>query len=283
MAFDASTLEVGRLYTRPQLAELWGYEGFQALARGVFTPSGQDNIVLFVTRQKQDSLTQYDDFISGDRLHWEGEKGHGTDDRLAKSPTTGERVHLFFRDIHHTPFRYYGELQLLEFIQRTESPSKFVFQLLHDLSAEDDIKRFEADVEQLDITEREAVIQARRGQGRFRADLLDLWKGCAVTGLEPPDLLRASHIKPWRSSTNEERLNRFNGLLLLPQYDHLFDRGYISFDQKGRLAPSPAISTLPPDRLGIDPGARLRTLSSEHRPFLDYHREEVFMANTKDG
>ncbi len=77
MAFDASTLKIGHLYSRPRLAELWEYQGYQGFARGVFTPGGQRNIVLFVTRQKQESLTQYSDFISGDRLHWEGEERHG--------------------------------------------------------------------------------------------------------------------------------------------------------------------------------------------------------------
>lgn len=74
-----------------------------------------------------------------------------------------------------------------------------------------------------------------------------------------------------------ERLNRHNGLLLLPQYDHLFDRGYITFDESGRLEPSPAIVTLPPDRLGIEMDARLRHVVDEQLPYLEYHRKEVFL------
>lgn len=283
MGFGASLLEIGRLYSRPRLAELWGYRGYQAFARGVFTPSDHHEIVLFVTRQKQESLTQYADFISGDRLYWEGEKQHGTDERIARASQAGERIHLFYRDIHHTPFRYHGELRLLLFKPKTDQPSEFIFQLIHDLSPDDDLERFRPEIEELEETEREAVVQARRGQGRFRASLLDYWNGCAVTGVEPPDLLRASHVKPWRSSNNDERLSPFNGLLLLPHYDHPFDRGYISFDEHGRLESSPAIVSLPPDRLGIDPDARLRRISSEHRPFLDYHRQEVFLARSDDG
>jgi hypothetical protein len=90
LPFDTSVLELGRLYTRPQLASLWGYESYHAIARGVVTPRDQDVIILFVTREKQASLTQYTDFISGDRLYWEGEKGHGTDDRIALAHENGE-------------------------------------------------------------------------------------------------------------------------------------------------------------------------------------------------
>ena len=117
----------------------------------------------------------------------------------------------------------------------------------------------------------------------LRESLLDLWSGCAVTGIGQADLLRASHIKPWRSSNNAERLNRHNGLLLLPQYDHLFDRGYITFDEAGKLQPSPAIVTLPPDRLGIELNARLRHLFAEQLPYLEYHHNYVFLKRiTKD-
>jgi putative restriction endonuclease len=219
--FDPDLLELGRLYTRPQLAGLWGYRGYQALARGVFTPRGTRHIILFVTRQKQEMLTQYRDFINGDYLHWEGEAGHGTDDRVARAHERGEEIHLFYRDIHHTPFRYHGSLQILSVHFRRTEPSRFVFRLIHDLSPEDDIATHADELSVLPETERMAVTRSRIGQGEFRDRLLARWRGCAVTGIDSPDLLRASHIKPWRYSSNQERLDEYNGLLLLPQYDHL--------------------------------------------------------------
>lgn len=156
----------------------------------------------------------------------------------------------------------------------------FTFCLVHDLGAEDDIGLHAEDLLTLGETEREAVVNARRGQGRFRDALLGLWTGCAITGIERPDLVRASHIKPWRYSTNRERFDRFNGLLLLPQYDRLFDRGYITFDEEGRLEASPAIASLPGDRLGISWDATLRRVADEHLPFLEFHGEEVFLARS---
>ena len=280
MAFDKTLLELGRLYTRPRLAELWGYDSYHAIARGVFTPRDSDCIVLFVTREKQESLTQYRDFLSGDRLHWEGEKRHGTDLRIARAHETREEIHLFYRDVHHTPFRYHGQILLTTFVRRSDRPSSFVFALVHDLSPEDDVSLHKNELDEVSETERLSLVRARVGQGEFREALLEVWGGCALTGIDRADLLRASHIKPWRFSSNQERLNRFNGLLLLPQYDHLFDRGYITFDDQGRIEPSPAISSLPADRLGVDLGSRIRRVSQEHFPFLDYHRKEVFLARS---
>lgn len=279
MAFDPTVLELGRLYTRPKLADLWGYRGYQALARGVFTPREGGHIVLFVTRQKQEALTQYRDFISGDSLHWEGEEGHGTDERIARAHVRGEDVHLFYRDIHHTPFRYHGTLRITSARFLIDRPSRFIFRLVHDMSPVDDLATHERELAGTPETERMALQKARLGQGEFREGLLDYWQGCAVTGIDPPELLRASHIKPWRLSTNPERLDKFNGLLLLPQYDHLFDRGYITFGERGELVASPAIVTLPERLLGIMQEARLRKLASEHQPFLDFHRKEVFLSH----
>ncbi|MEZ4422312.1 MAG: HNH endonuclease [Gemmatimonadota bacterium] len=278
MPFTLDVLELGRLYTRPELARLWGYQGFEAISRGVVTPADSATIVLFVTREKQQSLTQYRDFISGDRLYWEGQKRHGTDDRIARAHESGEQIHLFYRDVHHTPFRYYGQLLATRFVRKRDKPSEFTFQLVHDLSAEDDVRSHESELAAIEETERREIVRARVGQGRFRADLLRVWGECAVTGVDRADLLRASHIKPWRFSSNRERMDRFNGLLLLPQYDHLFDRGYITFHDDGRLEPSPAITSVPADRLGVELRSRLRRVEDRHLPFLEYHREQVFVA-----
>lgn len=259
-----------------ELYPMWGYAGIQAISGGVITPSGSDHIILFVTRQKASGFTPYQDFLSGDRLHWEGQKGHRSDRRIARAAERGHEIHLFYRDIHHTPFRYHGPIRLLHFTERKDAPSHFQFQLVHDLSSVDDIETHSSEFMTLSVTEREAVVHARVGQGTFREELRQYWGGCAITGIEHAELLRASHIKPWRSSTNYERLNPHNGLLLLPQYDHLFDRGYITFDERGKIERSPAIKTLPSDRLGIDLGAKLRRISPEHMPYLEYHQSEVF-------
>ena len=86
-------------------------------------------------------------------------------------------------------------------------------------------------------TSRKAMIDARLGQGRFRADLIERWNGaCAVTRCRLRDILKASHIKPWKISNNRERLDPSNGLLLIANIDALFDSGLVTFDNNGRHA-----------------------------------------------
>ena len=84
-------------------------------------------------------------------------------------------------------------------------------------------------------TERDALTKARLGQGLFRRRVSELEPACRVTGLARQEFLVASHIKPWRSCDNSERLSGANGLLLSPHVDKLFDRHWISFDTGGEL------------------------------------------------
>ena len=95
----------------------------------------------------------------------------------------------------------------------------------------------------IDITTKDALISARVGQGMFRSQVLQLWNNrCCVTGSTTIDAIRASHIKPWRNSTDEERLNPYNGLPLVASLDALFDAGLISFESSGALIVSPLLS-----------------------------------------
>ncbi len=130
---------------------------------------------------------------------------------------------------------------------------------------------------EIDETERKAVVSARCGQGRFRQNVESIEKLCRVTGVTDQRLLRASHIKPWRScATNHERLDGYNGLLLAPHIDHLFDRGYISFAINGELMVSSKVRL---DQLGLM-GMRLPMnvgpFSPEQDRYLAHHREVVF-------
>lgn len=118
-------------YSRNTLAELWGYAGYQALARGVVTPRDSKLIILFVTREKQESAEQYEDHLDGSLLHWEGPTDHFAEDRIANSPRSGEEVHLFYRDRHHSDFTYYGRLQPEQITRHTDRPSRFVFRLIN--------------------------------------------------------------------------------------------------------------------------------------------------------
>src|SRR5512140_1819838 len=110
VAFAA--LDFGQSYKRPFLARLWGYQSSKAIERGVFTPADGKYIILFVTKEKQLTLPQYKDYVDGDLLFWEGEKGHIADRRIVQASSKGEEIHLFYRDTHHTPFVYFGKVSL---------------------------------------------------------------------------------------------------------------------------------------------------------------------------
>lgn len=127
MPVSFERIAIGAEYDRPTLAALWGYQSFHAIGRGVITPAGQDVIVLFITRNQQPALPQYDNYFNGELLWMDGENGHGSDQRLANSPGN-DHVHLFYRERDHTDFRYCGEVTLVEaFLRTDDQPSRFVF------------------------------------------------------------------------------------------------------------------------------------------------------------
>jgi putative restriction endonuclease len=129
-------------------------------------------------------------------------------------------------------------------------------------------------------TEIERLVKQRVGQDTFRQALMDYWGGaCAVTGIGIPEMLRASHLKPWaKCGCDEERLDVFNGFLLTANLDALFDRGLITFSDTGLLICSSRISTQDGKNIGLKDGLILRWLAPEHQPYLAWHREYVFDA-----
>lgn len=128
-------------------------------------------------------------------------------------------------------------------------------------------------------TTKQAVIQARRGQGLFKQRVMRIERRCRLTGVDRIEHLRASHCKPWRDASNEERLDGENGLLLTPDADHLFDRGFLSFEDDGHVLISPVADKSSLEKMGIDPSrpAELRGFSDGQRGYLDYHRANVFL------
>lgn len=127
-------------------------------------------------------------------------------------------------------------------------------------------------------TEREAVVQARIGQGPYRRGLEQLWSAsCSVTGVKHASLLRASHAKPWRDSDNIERLDPNNGLLLIATLDAAFDSGLISFQDNGRILLSPQITKEDALASGIHNDLALSSEPSvEQQAYLQHHRDHIF-------
>jgi hypothetical protein len=154
------------------------------------------------------------------------------------------------------------------------------------MQANDDLDWWEHKIEHrierdtaIPVTDREAIIRARRGQGLFKQRVMQIERGCRITGVANPVHLIASHCKPWRDSTNEERLDGENGLLLTPTIDHLFDRGFIGFEDSGTLIISPVAHRPSLERMGIDTKTPVNVgdFTQGQRAFLDFHRTQVLL------
>lgn len=128
---------------------------------------------------------------------------------------------------------------------------------------------------EISSTEKMELIRARLGQGTFRQRVVRHWKCCAVTGYGELSMLVASHINPWSESSNVERLDPFNGLLLVPNLDRAFDKGFITFDADGHLLMSPQLPHA--NALGILAGSHIE-LQAKNHPYLEYHRSRVYRA-----
>lgn len=130
----------------------------------------------------------------------------------------------------------------------------------------------------LPATERDAFVKQRIGQDLFRQGLLALWEGrCALTGLAVPELLRASHAKPWKVATDAERLDVYNGLLLAAHLDAAFDEGLIAFGTTGALLVSSRLSSSNRHLLGLDRPWPAVALRPQHLPYMEFHRAHVFV------
>jgi hypothetical protein len=281
-------LEIGKAYERKALAQLWGLAGFQALGRGVFTPRGVGQVFLFVTREREGWMTPYNNFLDQDLLFWDGEKGHGSDDRIINALRNGEEIHLFYRDHRHTPFIYYGTVVMIRCNRFTNRPSEFVFNLVEippesahgksmHLADEPADYAVISEAGMSSIDRRVATKSRGIAQRLFRGNLLRLWQGaCAVTSVQEPRVLRSSHIKPWTDSNVEEKVDHYNGLLLVPNFDALFNEGLISFRDDGRVIVSTSWRTDDQRRMHIIPELHLRKVNPESHRYLEFHRDVVF-------
>jgi len=158
------------------------------------------------------------------------------------------------------------------------------------LIATDDLETWEAKIESavqkdgaIPETDRLAIVKSRRGQGLFRERVTMFEQRCRITGVENPAHLVASHCKPWRDATNEERLDGENGLLLTPSIDHLFDRGFIGFADDGRLIISPVAHRPSLHRMGVntDLSVTVGTFTSRQKGYLEFHRDAVLLRSAR--
>ncbi|HHH18965.1 MAG TPA: HNH endonuclease [Campylobacterales bacterium] len=127
-----------------------------------------------------------------------------------------------------------------------------------------------------DKKEKSLLSKARVGQGKYREELLSLCPFCPITMVSDDRLLIASHIKPWAKSNEVEKVDPYNGFMLTPTFDYLFDRGFMSFTDDKRTILSPFLSKMTYSKLGISDNKLISMLPIEGREkYLEYHRNEI--------
>ena len=134
-------------------------------------------------------------------------------------------------------------------------------------------------------TEIERLVIQRVGQDIFRRGLVDFWEGrCAITGLAVPELLRASHIKPWADCASDaERLDAYNGILLAIHLDAVFDKGLMTVEDDGTIVWANMFGPEAREALGVNALVRVHGLTDGHRTYLPWHRAKVFRDSRKTG
>jgi hypothetical protein len=130
-------------------------------------------------------------------------------------------------------------------------------------------KQLEGDLEKIQL------VKARRGQGIFKANVRIFESECRVTHVRSIKHLRASHIKPWKASNDEEKIDGANGLLLAPHVDHLFDRGFISFSGEGKLLISTKLSLDVLGKWAISLPQNVGEFKPRQRDYLEYYQDVV--------
>lgn len=126
-----------------------------------------------------------------------------------------------------------------------------------------------------DETVREQIVESRIGQDIFKKRLMKLGEKCWLCGLDNLEFLRASHSKPWKDSNNKERLDQYNGFLLCPAHDLLYDKGYISFQDDGSILISPLLDEHSKSLMNVHDKMNVNILEG-HKEYLGYHRENIF-------
>lgn len=136
----------------------------------------------------------------------------------------------------------------------------------------------EKEIEQVPVygEEKKALTKIRINQSVFRELLLKRYSSCCLCNVNDKNFLVASHIKPWAKSNSEEKLDVNNGLLLCPNHDRLFDKGYISFDNDGRILISNNLSHNNLIYMNIRENMKIN-ITDEAKKYMKYHRENIFI------
>ncbi|WP_329854495.1 HNH endonuclease signature motif containing protein [Stenotrophomonas pavanii] len=285
--------EVGALYNRQK--QIHGVFGGQQQG-GISTPKEHPLVIAF-TGEAGVSHGYHDFWDDDEVFHYFGEGQVGDMKYVAGNRAIGEHVRdgktlvVFQMMGKGRPYRHLGRFICQSSYVQPGTPdregqprSAIVFRLksldasLGLAASETEQAEIEAAIDDVGATSARRETEVRTKQRLFRERLIGVEKGCRLTGIEDLRFLRTSHIKPWADSSQDERVDGENGLLLAPHADLLFDRGWISFSSSGRILVSNHLPSNIKDRLGLnlDASLRHRVFSPKQVSFLEFHRHMVF-------
>ena len=282
--------DVGALYHRQN--DLHGQFKGQKQG-GISTPLGAPFIFIFTGEAGK--AHGYSDFWeSDDVFHYYGEVQKGDmryvagNRAILQHELNGKQLLLFQAMGKGRPYRFLGEMRLIDSYEQTGVPDTsgapriaIVFRLAP-VDHEAPVKLSVQDGESASAIADTVVlktVEVRKKQALFRRRLVTVEKECRLTGIRDLRFVRASHIKPWaKCETGDERIDGHNGLLLTPTADHLFDRGWITFEADGRLAASGDLPSGITEKIGLNlrTGRPCGQFLSQQQVYLEYHRKMVF-------
>jgi 5-methylcytosine-specific restriction enzyme A len=287
-----SIFQIGQVYKRSDIHEKFGGNQRSGIAASASYP------FIFIFSGESGQQHGYKDQWLNPNVYsytGEGQIGDMSFDRgnlaILNHHKNGKRIFLFIHE-RKAYVRFESELELLE-VKNFESLDtlgekriaiNFFFkragsQLEYQTADPDILLLTEPDAAYTNttyVTESQGLITTRVGQGAYRSKILFRWEyKCAVTNYSSHEILVASHIVPWKESNNYERLDVDNGILLSPNYDALFDRHLISFENNGRIILSGSFAKSDYQKLGVTGKESIKNLSRGNHEYLERHRASL--------
>tara|TARA_B100000927_G_C16426012_1_gene453483 strand:+ start:54 stop:1256 length:1203 start_codon:yes stop_codon:yes gene_type:complete len=305
--------QLGKKYKRDEIAYVLDKKN---MGREGISYSDKHHLTIFFTDlNKEETSIKYNDYFENDYFHWDSQtKQHIGTPRIKQIVDKDVSVILFCR-IHkkinreRQPFIYCGKLNYEEYEKGTSNPVHMIFNsedytddgfdgtelreiwnwktsrkgTTIDKSKSISRKR-KGNYKKPTTTETRGLVTSRVGQGYYRREILNRWENkCAVKNISYPNILIASHIHPWKDSTEDERLCVGNGILLSPNIDALFDRHLISFKDDGAMLISSRLDEKEYEDLGLSRGLKLRKVFKDMINFLEKHRMKFYEKQDKSA
>ena len=302
-------LSIGERYSKKDLAEVLDQPNLAKVREGIARCINSPSTLFFVDLEKQgkEQRFHFNDFFQEDFFHWDSQTTQHIDTPTIQQIVTGDLTpHLFVRIVQKVkkvtqPFIYCGRLVFDTHEEGTSKPVHMLFQNIDydDYTTNDDLidiylwkpskagRETQSKINRQGVisptrarkykkpsrTERRGLVTSRVGQGYYRQQIIDRWEGkCPITGISIASLLIASHIVPWSQSNDEEKLDVNNGILLSPNFDALFDRHLISFENDGSILISTKLSPKDIEALGVNEAIKI-SVTEGMVPYLGRHRK----------